>query len=294
MDLIQKFIEKTKNQFQHNALKNIFDQTLSLSFTNEIKELISKSKDDIRVIDENSKEYVISYCVSHFIKTFYEYYPYLHFKNNDYLEIRTIYLTLFEDIINIKNIDDVEKTHYHRIRNFIKKNNPYYYLNNKKIEPRKIIYTEYSAKTQIDILKIKIDSLHEPVLDIGCGKSFNLVKYLRSLKVNAYGIDRMIEENEYIFNCDFLSYDYGSDKWGTIISNLAFSSHFINHYFIGDNQDIEYAKTYMKILQSLQKKGSFIYAPSLPFIEDLLPSNQYLIDRMRIDNGFFGTKVTKI
>ena len=74
---------------------------------------------------------------------------------------------------------------------------------------------------------------------------------------------------------DWLEYDYGEEKWGTIISNLSFSNHFNHHNLRENGNYIEYGKTYMNILYSLKIDGSFHYAPDLPFIEKYLDGNQF-------------------
>jgi hypothetical protein len=64
---------------------------------------------------------------------------------------------------------------------------------------------------------------------------------------------------------------------GTITSNLGFSNHFNHHHLRKDGHFIEYAKTFMDILNSLKIGGSFYYAPDLPFIEKYLDRVKYRI-----------------
>jgi hypothetical protein len=129
--------------------------------------------------------------------------------------------------------------------------------------------------------------MNEPVLDIGCGVKANLVKYLRQNRIEAYGIDRFVIENSYLDNSDWFEYDFNKMKWGTIISNLGFSNHFLHHHLRTDGSFIDYAKQYMKILNSLKIGGSFHYAPDLPFVEQYLDSNRFHLIKQNIGNYGF-------
>ena len=121
-----------------------------------------------------------------------------------------------------------------------------------------------------------------PVLDIGCGKQGKLVNYLSSKGIEAYGIDRFSFTTSNLITADWLEFDYGIKKWGTIISNLGFSNHFKHHHLREDGNYIEYGKTYMNILNSLKVHGNFHYAPDLPFIEKYLDNKHFEMIRSEI------------
>jgi len=179
--------------------------------------------------------------------------PYINFEKNDYLCIRELYERLISDICEEKlSLSEIEKTHYGRIRELIKNTNPTIYKlnNNDKINVRHYICAEYSAEFQISLLNLDIKNLKEPILDIGCGDNGYLVKYLKSHDLEACGIDRLQNNNDIFTGCNWLEFDYGNRKWGTIISNLSFSSHFISHYFEENEINKKYAKTFLLILNS--------------------------------------------
>ena len=71
--------------------------------------------------------------------------------------------------------------------------------------------------------------------------------------------------------------------WGTIISQMAFSNHFVNHLARANGRPQLYAGRMMEILNSLQPQGSFHYAPGLPFLECFLPQAKYKVERRRIE-----------
>ncbi|MFW5701305.1 MAG: hypothetical protein ACOCWM_06405, partial [Cyclobacteriaceae bacterium] len=135
----------------------------------------------------------------------------------------------------------------------------------------------------------------EPVLDIGCGKKGNLVSFLREKGILIQGIDRITASTRNLINADWLEYDFGNEKWGTIYSNLGFSNHFNHHNLREDGNYIKYAQKYMEILKSLKIGGKFHYAPDLPFIELYLDSNKFYIEKHDIERVEFKTTiVTKL
>jgi len=94
---------------------------------------------------------------------------------------------------------------------------------------------------------------------------------------------------------DWLDYDYGKNKWGTIVSNLGFSNHFNHHHLRENGNYIAYGKTYMNILYSLKTGGHFHYAPDLPFIERYLNNNQFQINKFEINKyNFKSVKIKKL
>ena len=118
------------------------------------------------------------------------------------------------------------------------------------------------------------------------------VNYLKNQGIEALGIDRFKFTASNLITVDWLEFDYGKEKWGTIISNLGFSNHFNHHNLREDGNYIEYGKTYMNILNSLKVGGRFHYAPDLPFIEKYLDNKQFDLRKYEINEYDF--KTTKI
>ncbi|HBS85990.1 MAG: hypothetical protein A2W91_08460 [Bacteroidetes bacterium GWF2_38_335] len=155
--------------------------------------------------------------------------------------------------------------------------------------------SEYSAEIQINILDINIYNLIEPVLDIGCGKQMNLLMYLKEYYIKGFGIDRFAGNSSFCKAVDWLDYDYGFEKWGTVISNMSFTNHFKHQHFKVNSSYQEYARKFLAILDSLKVGGSFHYSPDLPFFEDYLDETKYSITKKEIGvNNYKSVKITKL
>lgn len=288
-----RFTENIDKQIGFNQGKNIFLDKLEIfQFANETVKAIS----NIGRLATDSKEYLIDYATDKAIEEFCrvnQYYSFdLKAKNN----LRKIYADLFENFQTKTNtIEDISKNHYENLKSWLKENNPFaekiYKNGDEKVKP--VACSEYTPKLQIEILQIDIKHLLQPVLDIGCGINGHLVNYLKNQGIEAYGIDRFKFSASNLITSDWLEYDYGTDKWGTVVSNLGFSNHFNHHHLREDGNYIEYGKTYMNILNSLKIGGSFHYAPDLPFIEKYLDNNQYDLRKQEITEYDFKTTIIK-
>ena len=157
--------------------------------------------------------------------------------------------------------------------------------------PRDVIAGAYSAPLQLDVLGLRIASLDSPILDVGCGAKATLVRALRERGLDVSGIDTAPFDAATVaeapptlglVTANWLTYDYGVAKWGTVVSHLGFSLHFLHQHHISGEGARAYAETYLRILRSLKPGGVFAYAPSLPFFEPVLPTEGLLITRRRI------------
>ncbi|MBN9613870.1 MAG: class I SAM-dependent methyltransferase, partial [Actinobacteria bacterium] len=135
--------------------------------------------------------------------------------------------------------------------------------------PVEVVCAEYSPRTQLRVLGVAPEELAGPVLDLGAGAHGRLVALLRGTGVDAIGVDRY-SRVPHVLPGDWLSAPFAPGSWGTVISHLGFSLHFLHHHRAGDA--VDFARAYMRILRALVPGGRFVYAPSLPFIEDLLGS----------------------
>jgi len=164
-----------------------------------------------------------------------------------------------------------------------------------------VVCHEYTPTLQLRVLGIDLSALREPVLDIGCGSQGRLVSYLRHAGIEAYGVDRHIDDqgNPYLLTGDWLELTHvvplGQQDWGTILSHMAFSNHFIHHHLRIDGRSDQYARVYMALLASLRKGGSFHYAPGLPFIEELLPVDQYQTRRHHFGHpDYYASQIVRL
>jgi hypothetical protein len=138
---------------------------------------------------------------------------------------------------------------------------------------------DYSPALQLRILGAKAEQLLDPILDLGCGPKGKLVRHLRKLGKEAFGVDREVSKNKFLISADWLDFPLRVQSFGTVISHMAFSNHFLHHHLHRKGHPERYAKRYMEVLRSLKQGGSFLYAPGLPFFEDLLPPHELLLEK---------------
>jgi hypothetical protein len=287
------FLDNIDKQIEFNQDKNIFLENLEVfKFAEETVNAISKI-DQLKTCTQLS---LIDYATDKAIEEFHRVNQYYTFDIKAKNNLKNIYSELIDDIqLNKHSIEDISKRHYEKLRVWIKESNSFaekiYKNADAKVDP--VACFEYTPQLQISILKIDIRAILEPVLDIGCGFNGHLVNYLKEQGVDAHGIDRYIFPLSYFETADWLEYNYGKERWGTIVSNLGFSNHFNHHNLREDGNYIEYGKTYMNILHSLKIGGCFHYAPDLPFIENFLDSSQFQVTKYDVDKYDFKTTIVK-
>lgn len=290
---MDRFIENIDKQIKFNQGKNIFLDNLEIfQFANETVKAVS----NINGLNSDSKQFLIDYSTDKAIEEFCRVNQYYSFDSKTKNKLRKIYSDLFENIqTKTDSIEIISKKHYEKLKQWLKESNPFaekiYKNADKKVNP--VACSEYSPNLQINILKIDIEHLMQPVLDIGCGKEGLLVNYLKNQGIEVFGIDRFKFTTSNLITTNWLEYDYGKEKWGTIVSNLGFSNHFNHHNLREDGNYIEYGKTYMSILHSLKIGGYFHYAPDLPFIEKYLDNNQFDLQKNEINEYDFKTTIIK-
>lgn len=290
MDAFIKVIDK---QIELNQGKNIFLDNLEIfQFANETAKAVS----NIDRLNPDSKQFLIDYATDKAIEEFCRVNQYYSFDSKTKNDLRKIYADLFENFrTKTDSNEDISKNHYEKLKKWLNGSNPFaekiYKNADKKVNS--VACFEYSPESQINILKIDIKNSMQPILDIGCGSHGHLVNYIKNQGTEVYGIDRLKFTTSNLITADWLEYDYGIKKWGTIVSNLGFSNHFNHHNLREDGSYIEYAKTYMKILYSLKIGGCFYYAPDLPFIEAYLDSNLFTLRKYDIDECDFKTTIIK-
>lgn len=204
-------------------------------------------------------------------------------------DILDIYHKLVENIANRDlSYEKIALDHFTNVRNYI---NAY-----TSGEAQKSATTEYSPEFVLSILDVEKSELNGKILDIGCGKNGALVKYLRNQNLEAYGIDMECEDSETLEQEDWLVKEYPSDMYNVIISNLTFTKHFneANLEEQNDQECIEYAQAYMKILNSLKVGGKWHYVPAVTFIEELLPEDKFEVKNSFVNENVMKTTITKL
>jgi SAM-dependent methyltransferase len=152
-------------------------------------------------------------------------------------------------------------------------------------EPRDAVCATYPPSLQLEVLGLDPEELLGPVLDVGCSPGAALVLHLRGSGVEALGIDRDAPEGiDGVVAADWLEFGYGEGVWGTVVSHLGLSLHFLCYHLASgpaaEALALAHAEAYARVLRSLRPGGCFAYAPSLPFIEELLPASSYRCERV--------------
>ena len=291
MHILKNYID---NQIKLNQGKNLFHErsNCKLSFSIATIDLI-KQLDGITQKDE---KILVNYTTQKVLQEFCRINQYYSFRKKDKNSLNNIYSNLLHNIQENKtSIDSIFITHHNNLKNWLTKTNPFsekiYRQENEILKP--VACAEYSATFQHDILCLNPSQLLEPILDIGCGKEGYLIKNLRKIGLEAYGIDRFTKKLPYTIEANWLEFDYGIKKWGTIISHLGFSNHFAHNHLRKDGNFTEYAQKYIDILNSLKTGGRFHYAPDLPFIEQYLGKDKFNIEKHKIENLQLNASVIK-
>jgi hypothetical protein len=289
---MDKYLKHIDKQIEFNQGENIFldGNNLTLKFFDETIKAISTLSE----INSDYEEILIDYSTDKALEEFCRINQYYTFNSQDKINLRNIYRDLFISIKEHKfSIETISKNHYQNLKQWLQKTNPFAekIYSNAAAKVKPVACSEYSPDTQLNILKINKEALVQPVLDIGCGKEGNLIRHLQKNGIEAYGFDRFSFTDNNLSNSDWLEYDYGIEKWGTIVSNLGFSNHFKHHNLRTDGNYLEYGKVYMDILKSLKVEGRFHYAPDLAFIEHYLDQELFGIEKHDIGEYDFKTTI---
>lgn len=270
------------DQFAFNRGKNLFfgESNSVLCFKKNTWAMVAQ----LGNLDKNGKNTLVEYTTNCAIQEFCKQNQYYTFDTIARKDLEIIYNQLFTDLRSSNPedkpaIESIAQKHYRKLSNWLILTNPFsqkiYSHQPELLEP--VACSEYSAELQLNMLQLNPLTLEAPVLDIGCGTKAELVKFLRKKGIEAYGFDRFAEQQAYLKQSDWMTYPYGIQKWGSIVSNLGFSNHFIHHHLRNDGNFEGYAKKYMEILDSLKPGGSFYYAPDLPFIEMYLDTSKFRV-----------------
>ena len=293
MKIFQENIDK---QFEFSQGKNLFHEGIvqKSHFIPDTVNAIGRLSE----IDADSENVLIDYATNRALETFCAINQYYTFDSKSQKTLRELYTGLFSALRNNPSkLDSIAEWHLTNLKKWLSETNPFaaklYESKTEIIEP--VACSEYSPELQIDILQIDNEQVVGPVLDIGCGKLGKLVHHLRGLGIETYGIDRFVQCDNSLAESDWLTFEYGTEKWGTITSNLGFSNHFNHHHLRNDGSFMAYAKKYMEILHSLKIGGSFHYAPDLPFIEQYLDNGKYQLTKRDVGAANFrSVKITRL
>ena len=142
---------------------------------------------------------------------------------------------------------------------------------------------EYSALFQLELYGLDPASIREPLLDIGCGQNALLVRHLRKLGVESYGLDRAFSVRApYLLEGDWLLPVEGPSRWGTIVSNMAFTNHFRFVARYDQARKPHYVQRYGEILDSLEPGGVLLYGPGAPELERAVDGSRFTVETRKV------------
>ncbi len=267
---IEKQIESNKrvNLFFHDLEKVM---NLDKDFVRELLELKKKQAD---LPDEEVEK-----ITRKVLQIFYGINQYLNVTHKDIEDLKNIYRVTYAEAAET-NIHEVMIEHHKQLSLWLSRFYPAQFIEQLKRQEEigSVLNEEYTAEFQRTILDLDIPSLKEPILDIGCGSRGHLVTALNRQGKQAWGIDRVIHSSEkYFREQSWFEYKFEKESWGTIISHMSFSNHLLFTYRHDPEKLPEYLNTFKEILESLRIHGTFIYTPSIPFLENYLEGAGYTI-----------------
>lgn len=298
---MSKIDKALQQQIELNRAKNMLyvqlGQIIEIDpdFLAALEELVANGE---KPLPEPVLQNAISFASETLIKRLYSINQFIQITEQKSRSLENIYQHTWQRIVETKNIQAALKDyHYSELASWIASLYPKSFVKSLRDLPTigHIICEEYSPQLQIDLLRLDIPTLRQPVLDVGCGSTAGLTRHLRTLGIEAYGIDRQIEKREaYLQQTGWMDYEFERDTWGTIISNMAFTNHL--HYInFHDPAQLEpYLQKFKEMIEALTIGGSFYYAPSVPFIEDRLGTNRYRVERFGAVGKIHMTRITKI
>jgi hypothetical protein len=265
------------------------------SFLAVLEELLNSRPGDR---PETATAEIVSFATQALLKRVYAVNPYLNISDQKVKELQEIYLQTWRRMIRTGDLQTaLREGHYPALLQWLASLYPKEFRKRLKFSPVvvHVVYEEYSAQLQIELLQIDMAHMKEPVMDVGCGGQANLARYLRSLGIEAYGFDRHLEIVErYLEERDWFDYLFEAARWGTIISNMAFTNH-LNYAYLHDASQLEkYLLKMRELIESLAVGGNFYYAPSLPFVENRFTPERYRTEREQTLSEIFVSTVAKI
>ena len=297
MNKIKEVIsDQIKSNSQENLLFYKLEDVINItpSFVSKLEEIKNEN-----MIDNYGKdlEDIIDFTVNELLREIYKTNQFINIPVAKIEEAKKIYRDSLDIIKKSKDIKkDLYKYHYSKLSVWLSSLYPLEirkYLSEHKII-NKVICEEYSPDFQVKILRLNLKNIKEPVIDIGCGQSGNLVEFLRNYNFDVIGIDRMInKQSKYLIKKDWFNFIFENESWGTVISNAAFSNHITYTSKYEYDKLKLYLRKYDEILESIMIGGEFIYAPGIPFIEEKLDKDKFELKRYSITKDYYLSKIKR-
>ncbi|WP_241236287.1 class I SAM-dependent methyltransferase [Brevibacillus marinus] len=290
MFTLADFQDAVEQQLLHNRNKSLFYELpngrLVVKPSEGTAELLKHRAKDILAFLQSAKaegtyNQLLEDMAAKTIQLFMAVNQYLDFRRDDAQRLQNMYGEVLERVcvlanhgeVSEKAIDQLFTAHYKNLQAFLLESNGTEIFKKYKETPAlfQVTCAEYTPEFQMKILEIDVNTLKQPVLDVGCGERAGFVHFLRQHGIEAYGMDRnLTDPAHFLWKLNWLESPFPANTWGTIISHMAFSNHFTHHHVKADGAYAQYARKYMEILHSLKLGGSFMYSPPLPFIEKIV------------------------
>jgi hypothetical protein len=305
MTIEEELLSSIEQQFDAHRNSNLFYRDLDIDnqFLPNSKDIICNHRDELLRIDfEQMEDSWIDLMTQKAQQSFSHCNQFIDLRQEYREQLRDVYTQLWKDIItelkgDVIDFERLQQNHIHRLTAWIEQTNRFISTINTPDIPEaiEVICSEYSAQIQLQLLQIDADTLIQPVMDIGCGEHAYLTHYLQNRQIEAFGMDRMVDnQSDNRLTCsDWFDFKFIPDHWGTIISNHSFALHFSHQNLRKDGNYIEYAQKYMEILRSLKPGGAFHYTPSLPFIEQFLPPESYQVATYPVTGNLSATRIVR-
>ena len=271
-----------KNAIDKQIEKNI---NLNLLYENieEILQVDESFSDIFSLLRDGGVEKledIIDYTVDKTISAIYSINQFIHITAEQKRELYNIYKESWETFDSNAPEQSI-LNHHKRLSKWISKLYPSDFTEvlRTKDQIGNVVNAQYSADFQMKVLGLELENLMEPIIDIGCGSQANLVRHICKQKNEVLGIDRVIEyKSEHTKEIGWLEFEFRPCFYGTIIANMSFANHLVYHMQNKTPYIQAYLSKYKEIIASIKKGGVFVYAPSLPFIEQLLDNTQFSVD----------------
>lgn len=290
-----------RRQLALNEGKNLLHQEaaslleIDETFLAALEEFLSPQAE---ALPKDTVERLASDAAEAFLVKLFALNQFIQVDNAAQVSLKQIYVTSWQHLVETKEIaSTIRAYHYPKLRAFIKDLYPTVLAEGLAGAKQlgRVPSAEYSAKLQMHILRLGLQGIRDPILDIGCGAQANLVRSLRAKNLKAYGFDRVLQEKtHYLFEADWFDYDYGLNKWGTIVSNLSFANHLIYAQRYDPRGASKYLRAFSKILDSLKEGGSFTFAPAVEQLAGQIDLGRYKMEKWEISSVAKGMRVTRI
>ncbi len=286
--------EIIRDQIAANHQLNLFFENLEeeiLINENFKEKVLELKKSGFQDIEEH-----VDQAVEQTINTIYRINQYLDIPAKEVRSLRRIYFSTWNNLEE-DNFREVMNEHHRKLSEWISRFYPEPFISALKSRRRIgcVVNSEYSPEFQEQVLGIELRSLLEPVIDLGCGKHGNLVKKINETGKRAIGIDRVLAAGtDYLLERNWFDFYMEKGKWGTIFANMSFTNHMIYAFKNESGNLYKFLLKYNEIVESLKTDGQFIYAPSVPLVEERLDPDRYRIIRRNVTGEYSVTRVIKL